>query len=298
MTWLVLAILTAFFESLKDVKSKQSLQFFDEYWVTWGTQVIAALLLLPILLWQGGIPPIQPAFWTALLIGGTLNIFAFLLYVKAIKEADLSLTVPLVTLTPLFLLLTSPLIVGEKPSGMDAIGVLLIVCGSYILNLKANQGSWFAPLWQMLQNSGCRKMLLVAFLWSFTSTYDKVGVVNSSPFFWSIALFLYVAAGLTPMLIYRGWSRSSKPTNPESTRGNWFPYLPFLLTTGAFSAIAVGFQMVALTLTSVAQVIAIKRMSSLFSVAFGHFLFGETGLKERLSGALVMVLGVAIMTLF
>jgi drug/metabolite transporter (DMT)-like permease len=296
MTWLIFAILTAFFESLKDVKSKQSLKFFDEYWVTWATQVIAAIVLLPILFWQG-LPTIQPQFWTALLIGGTLNIFAFLLYVKAIKEADLSLTVPLVTLTPLFLLLTSPLIVGEKPSGMDTIGVFLIVCGSYILNLKPNQDSWFAPLQAMFKNAGCRKMLFVAFLWSFTSLYDKVGVVNSSAFFWCIALFLYVAAGITPMLIYRWFKRSPQPL-AAIERPQWQPYLPLLLTTGAFSAIGIGFQMAALTMTSVAQVIAIKRMSSLFSVAFGHFLFGEKGLKERLSGALVMVMGVVLMTLF
>jgi hypothetical protein len=37
MTWLGLAILTAFFESLKDVFSKKSLIFLDEYvWLAQG----------------------------------------------------------------------------------------------------------------------------------------------------------------------------------------------------------------------------------------------------------------------
>jgi drug/metabolite transporter (DMT)-like permease len=288
MLWLAFAILTAFFESLKDVKSKQSLRYLDEYWVTWAVQLIAALCLLPLLLITG-IPPIGPNFWWAWLGGGSLNIVAFLLYIKAIKTTDLSLTVPLVTLTPLFMLITSPVMVGEFPSWLDGVGVLLIVIGSYILNLQADDRGWFAPLRSLLTNPGCRKMLLVALIWSFTSNFDKVGVTNSSPFFWSVALFLFIACGITPILLYR--LNSSPPSK-------LLPHWQLLSLTGALAACAIGFQMVAVTLTTVAQVIAVKRMSSLISVLFGYFLFQEGGLRERLSGAIVMVLGVIVITLF
>jgi drug/metabolite transporter (DMT)-like permease len=47
----------------------------------------------------------------------------------------------------------------------------------------------------------------------------------------------------------------------------------------------------------VAQVVAVKRMSTLISVGFGYMLFGETGLRERLLGAAIMVSGVAIMAI-
>jgi drug/metabolite transporter (DMT)-like permease len=294
MPWYILCLLTALFESLKDVTSKQSLRFFDEYWVTWATQITAVLCLLPLLWWQG-IPPIGPDFGKALIAGGSLNMIAFVLYVKAIKQADLSLTVPLVTLTPLFLLLTSPLIVDEKPSGLDIVGVILIVIGSYILNVNAKTaGGFMAPLRSLVQNPGCRKMLLVALLWSLTSNFDKVGVVNSSPMFWSVTLLLFIAAGLTPLLLYR-WlkARSSEVAPP-----NWQAQMPLLLSSGLLGALAIGFQMAALPLTSVAQVIAVKRLSSLFSVGFGHVLFGETGLRERLSGAVIMVSGVVLMSVF
>jgi drug/metabolite transporter (DMT)-like permease len=288
MLWLVFAILTAFFESLKDVKSKQSLRYVDEYWLTWAVQLIAVLGLLPVLLYTG-IPPLGPNFGWALLFGGGLNVWAFLLYVQAIKSTDLSLTVPLVTLTPLFMLITSPLMVGEFPSLMDGVGVMLIVIGSYILNLSAQRQGWLAPLRSLLTNPGCRKMLLVAFLWSFTANLDKVGVANSSPFFWSVTLLLFIACGITPMLLYR--FNTSPPTQLR-------PHWQLLGLTGGLAALAIGFQMMAITMTSVAQVIAVKRMSSLISVLFGHFLFQEQGLRERLSGAIVMVLGVVIMTLF
>jgi drug/metabolite transporter (DMT)-like permease len=287
MLWLVFAILTAFFESLKDVASKQSLRYLDEYWVTWSILLVAVICLFPVLMLEG-IPTLGTDFWWALLCGGGLNVVAFLLYIKAIKQADLSLTVPLVTLTPLFMLITSPLMLGEIPTPLDGLGVILIVIGSYILNLRSDSVGKLAPLRSLLTNPGCRKMLLVAFLWSFTSNFDKVGVVNSSPFFWSVSLFLFIATAVTPILIYR-WTES--PVN------KLLPHIKLLGFAGGFAALGIGFQMVAVTMTPVAQVIAVKRMSSLISVLFGHFLFGESGLRERLAGAIVMVLGVVLIAL-
>ena len=64
-----------------------------------------------------------------------------------------------------------------------------------------------------------------------------------------------------------------------------------------FNAIAITFQMLALPMAPVAQVIAVKRMSALLSVLFGHFFFREKGFKSRLAGAAIMVSGVVIMAL-
>ena len=116
--WLFFASLTAFFEACKDATGKQSLKSLDEYSVLFSFMAVGVVLLLPVLL-ISGVPPLLPGFWVALLIGGSLNILAFTLYVRALKLADLSLTVPLVTLTPLFLLATSPLIVQEWPTWAD-----------------------------------------------------------------------------------------------------------------------------------------------------------------------------------
>jgi len=128
--WLLFASLTALFEACKDATGKQSLKTLDEYSVLFSFMAVGVGLLWPVLMISGGVPPIQPGFWWAIFIGGGLNILAFILYVKALKMADMSLTVPLVTLTPLFLLVTSPLIVQEWPTSADAAGVVLLIIGS------------------------------------------------------------------------------------------------------------------------------------------------------------------------
>ena len=112
MTWLIFGILTAFFEAVKDVFGKQNLKKSDEYVVAWALSFFSVIFLLPWVLYTG-IPPLNSQFWLALLIGGSINAVTALLYIKALKLSDLSLTVPLLALTPLFMLVTSPLIVGE-----------------------------------------------------------------------------------------------------------------------------------------------------------------------------------------
>jgi uncharacterized membrane protein len=74
--------------------------------------------------------------------------------------------------------------------------------------------------------------------------------------------------------------------------------LPILVPMGIFNTLGVIFQMQALTLTLVVQVIAIKRTSVLMGVLFGHFIFKERGIQERLLGSVTMILGVLLMTLF
>jgi drug/metabolite transporter (DMT)-like permease len=286
MTWLGLAILTAFFESLKDVFSKKSLNFLDEYVVASAGMAIAAISLLPVLA-VVGIPTLGPNFWMALAIGGSLNVVAYTLYVKAIRLADLSLMSPLSTLTPLFLLVTSPLIVQEVPTISDAVGVFLIVIGSYVLNLNASADGFFGPLRSIFRNKGTRMMVVVAFIWSITSTFDKVGVLNSSPIFWAIVLFGFIGLGILPLIIL-------KSKNPiQGIRSHW----RLLLAAGVANGIGVGCQMVAVGMVAVTQVIAVKRMSALISVGFGYFVFGEKGIRERLLGAGIMVTGVVVMTI-
>jgi drug/metabolite transporter (DMT)-like permease len=292
--WLFFASLTAFFEACKDATGKQSLKTLDEYSVLFSFMAVGAVLMLPILWFSGGIPTLRPNFWWALLIGGSLNILAFTLYVRAIKIADLSLTVPLVTLTPLFLLITSPLIVNEQPTLADAIGVILLVIGSYVLNIKfptpssPTPSQKLDPLIAMARNPGSRLMLCVAFIWSITSNFDKIGVLNSSPLFWAMSLFMVIAGGMVPFVF---WRRSGAGLEPLLSQWR------LLGVTGGFNAIAITCQMLALTMAPVAQVIAVKRTSALISVLFGHFCFGEKGLRSRLLGASIMVSGVVIMSL-
>jgi uncharacterized membrane protein len=153
--------------------------------------------------------------------------------------------------------------------------------------LLASGTACFEALRALIQNQGSRLMLGSAFLWSITSNFDKVGTLNSSPLFWAVSLFSVIALGMLPFVLRRGsqgWLRLAPVAN-------------LLTLTGLLNATGIGLQFAALTLAPVAQVIAVKRMSVLIAVVLGHLIFKETGLRERLLGAAVMVSGVVVMTL-
>ena len=110
MIYLGFAFLTALFESLKDLSGKFGLDRLDEFFIAWAMSALALPLLLPILLITG-IPDLNATFWKAILVGGFLNAVSLVLYMRAIRMSDLSVTIPMITFTPMFLLITSPFMV-------------------------------------------------------------------------------------------------------------------------------------------------------------------------------------------
>src|SRR5690606_34160392 len=128
MLGFILAFGTAISEALKDIFSKANLLHVDEYTAAFSMHLVMSVLLAPIVVTMG-IQEVSTRFLIALLSSSFIQLAVILLYMKAIKRAELSVTVPLVTLTPLFMLLSSPLLIGEFPSVVGIGGIFLIVAG-------------------------------------------------------------------------------------------------------------------------------------------------------------------------
>ncbi len=285
LPWPALALTTAFTEGTKDVFMKFTLRYLDPALTAAISSLLTALVLLPATLSQP-LPPLDPIFALTLLLDAGLNAVAFWLYSRALKAGDLSLATPIVNLTPLFMLVTSPLILGEQPQLDDIGGIALISGGAYALNWTGQKQSFWAPFKAIWTQPAPRFMLIVAVLWSITANLDKVGVQHSSPLLWVTCIFFCM--GLAQLGLVRLYSQAEKV---QSIR-HW-PWV-WLLLIGLFMGISVGSQMYALTLTNVVNVIAIKRLSSLLSVSYGALIFGEQHIRSRFFGACLMVLGAVL----
>jgi len=55
--------------------------------------------------------------------------------------------------------------------------------------------------------------------------------------------------------------------------------------------------MLALQSAFVAYVIPVKRLSIVFGVIFGHFIFKEKHIKERFIGAAIMLIGIFLIAM-
>lgn len=277
------AIATALFSSLKALFSKISLKDINEYAFALAFRMTTLLFFIPLVRF----PELGAHFVPMLLLSGTLHTGATIFYMKAFKSGDISLTFPMINFTPITLLVTSPIFLGEFPSVPGLLGILSITIGAYILGIKAAGRGPLAPFKELFKSPGPRYMLLVAVIWGFTGNFDKIGVESSSPIFWAFSLNLFMTLILFPFYI--------RPLIKERKQLKKI-VIPLCLT----SLCSIGSTVThfyAIKLILVTYLVSIKRIGTLFSILLGFLFFKEKNIKSRLAGSLIMVAG-ALLVIF
>ena len=225
-----------------------------------------------------------------------INGVAFWSYGRALARGELSLVLPLINLSPLVLLLSGWLVLGERPDAMVVAGVTLMVSGAVLL------GRSHALRRGLLRAPGARAMLLTAVLWGIGASIDKLGVRAGGSLLWVAGLNLVVGAPLLLGALAAGDPRrfSSSPQGParELFAGDeGRRRLLQLLLVGLLGLVGTALQMEALRLTAVVHVVAIKRLSTLFGSAIGVLWLGESSGALRLPAAALMSAGAVLVLL-
>ena len=286
MVWFLYALCCAFCLATADALCKKVLKDTETIVVAW-VRLGFALPFLLITILPLEIPSLDKTFWQTLVFLLPLEIAAILLYIKAIKVSPLSLAIPFQALTPVFLILTSFLILGETLDKSGCAGILLIAGGVYVLNLQEGEKSFLAPFQNILKEKGVLIMIGVAFIYSLTSNLGKLALLHSNPLFFGAFYTLVLTIILTPFACF---SIVKKPFNLR-------PKLKTFLLIGLFYALMIVFHYQAIARVEVAYMISVKRMSLFFSVLYGGLLFRETNISERAAGSVIMIVGVALITL-
>jgi len=286
--WFPLTLFCAFSLATSDALTKKALADHNEYLIAWLRLLLALpFLLAPLLFIQ--IPSLGKDFFPAILIALPLETAATLFYIRALKVSPLSLTLPFLALTPVFLLIIPFLLLGEKISLAGGIGILLIAVGSYSLNLGETRKGILAPFRAIRRERGALYMIVVAFLYSITSTLSKKAIAASSPLFFAACYYPAVVIMLTPFTIYYGRQELKGLVKNNALKSALFPAL--------FYALMLIAHMLAISMAQVAYMISVKRLSLLIGVFYGHLLFKEKGIRERPLGTVLMLLGVVLITL-
>lgn len=289
MPWFPVTLLCAFSLATSDALTKKALAArHNEYLIAWlrlGIMLPPLLLLLLAL----PVPPLAPEFFPTILAALPLELVAIILYFKALKLSPLGLTVPFLALTPVFLLVIPYLLLGERISFTGGMGILLIAAGSYALNLRSRNDGFLAPIRAIFTERGSLCMIGVAIIYSFTATLCKKAISASSPLFFAGFFPVLVFLCLTPVALWKGRKELGVLRETAILKATLLPAL--------FSFVETITGVVAVSLTNVAYMIAVKRLSLLMGVLYGYLLFREDGLRERLAGGGLMVAGVALIVI-
>jgi uncharacterized membrane protein len=120
-------------------------------------------------------------------------VIAYFLFVRALRLSDASLVTPIVLVTPVLMLATSPLILGEQVPPLGAAGVILSVLGAGLLGESELNASPRLSFVVLLRNSGVRSMFAAATIWSIMANLDKLGIRASTPLLWVATITTYIA---------------------------------------------------------------------------------------------------------
>ena len=284
MIWALLSILAGLGDAFSFVMIKK-LSSFDAYL----TLLLRNLVALPFILlafFFYGFSIFSMNFYIIAFVVFVFFTAASFLMIKSIQMSGLSATLPMLSFTPIFLLVASYIFLREFPTFLGGVGIFLIVIGSYIVNISSVKYGYLEPFKSIFKDKGVFYMFIVAVLFSITASLGKIAINLSNPAYYTFIIYILVSFFLT-ILFYRKF----KDTN--TIKKNFV----HIILLGFSTAMMEIFGAVAVKYAIISYVISLKRSSVLFGVLLGFLLFKEKNFKEALIGSLIMFIGIILITI-
>jgi len=287
MAWFFLSLAAALTLATSDAFTKRYFGHLSAYEMGVARLSYAFPWLL-VALWFVPWPRLDRVFFLCLAVGLPLECLAFYCYMRAIKVSPLSISLPFLAFTPVFVIVTGNLILGESVRMFGCAGIMLIVIGSYCLNLSHIKTGLLAPFKAILREPGSRLMLFVSFVYSMTATIGKLAILHSNPYFFGVVYFVIFTVIMVSFFPVVSDVKLSHITER--------PWAGFVL--GATVALMIFSHMLAISMVEAAYMLSLKRTSLLFGVLYGAVWFKEERIRERLTGAVIMIAGVLLIGWF
>ena len=290
---LLLAAIMSVINVMTDVFRKRALDKRDlvpaTFWTRIGVTVVFLLALLWRVLVSGAKVEIRDpgTFALYLVLDVGLITLVIWLYFRALQVSPLSMCVPFLAFTPVFLIPSGFILLGELPAAQKLLGVLLIVVGSLVMHRGLFALGWMAPVKAVVREKGSRYMLLVSLIFSITNPLDKKLVLLSDIYVESVAY------GLGLCLSFFLLGKFQKADFAAAARGN----VRWLSLAGLSDAVSLLFQLASYAYIAVVIAVSIKRAGIILSVLAGWLFFHERGITDKLIAASVMFCGVLILYL-
>ena len=233
--------------------------------------------------WEGFIPP-NPGYATPGIAVWLLNMAANILFFESLKRAQLSATIPLLSLVPVFAAAIAFITLNEALEYLEIAGVFLVVCGALAVATGDRGGGVEDRSRQRQARIGAAMMATVAALWAATAVCDKVSMQHGSIAMHAAVQVVGLAISLLAWLGLRG-----------ELRGLLAALRVKALFVGGclIAAAALALQLYAVLGAPVGIVEAIKRaIGATAALILGRMLFGEAITNRRVAAVMAMAVGV------
>ncbi|HKW95763.1 MAG TPA: EamA family transporter [Methylomirabilota bacterium] len=285
--WLVLALVAALCQVLRNTVMKRLGHSLDEYINVWGRFTFLLPFAALFVLWKG-VPAIKPGFWLACACFAVCQTVSTMALSKALKLAEISMVTALWKVSLLVLVVLGYFTLRERPSLLGGTGIVVSMAGVYLLNLNRAHIAWWAPLAVLLTDRGMRYTLVAALFFAPSVVTIKWAMQCSDQYMGTLGAYLASSVLVTPIVLV-----TSRRHFAEVPR-YWKAFVSF----GLFAALTTVSQGTAYLMTLSSYVEAVKQVEILFAMAIGGLLFDEKQtVRDITPGALVMLAGVVLLSL-
>jgi drug/metabolite transporter (DMT)-like permease len=208
--------------------------------------------------------------WRYVLPSGVLELLYLALLAAAYRRFELSLVYPVARgLAPVAALLYASLLAGSDPSTGEIAGVVVVAAG--VLLVRGARGSRGAAL----------GLAIAAVIGGYT-VIDRYGIQHANAFSYAFLILLPAALVYPPLVGLRRVRSSVVPVN---------------LLVGVLSAAAYLLVLLALRRASAPAVAAVRETGVVIAAILGAVVLHERVGVARYAGALVVVVGIALLAL-
>ncbi|MBI9067708.1 MAG: EamA family transporter, partial [Salinivirgaceae bacterium] len=169
--WITFAIISALFSAAAAITEKKTLLKDDPLVFSLVLAFFNLILSLPFFFFiDFGL--ISQAAIITLFIKSMLGALSFLLVMKGLKKLEISSSLPLLVLTPGLTAIFAYFILNEKLLGVEIVGMIILLFGTYLLQLKSNQ-NLIDPFLFSKQNKAYLYIIGALLIFTITSILDK-----------------------------------------------------------------------------------------------------------------------------
>ncbi len=290
MQWYLLAIISALFSAGAAILEKKIL--FRERALSFSAllAIFNMILAIPFFFFTD-FQTLTMTSLFVLLFKSFLGALAFLCVMLGIKNLELSKSLPLLVLTPGLVAIGGFIFLKEALTSLEVVGIILLLIGTYILQLKSNQ-KLFDPWKSYLKSKGHYYIFFALILFTITSLLDKAILKNFNLPVNAFIGFqhLFLAIIFLVFLLFTGKTQELRSTIKYS----WLMILILSFVTIIYRYA----QIAAVKDAPVALVLSLKRISVFFAVLIGGKLFKEKHLLVRLIATAIMIMGAVLIIVY
>ncbi len=290
MNWFWLALISAIFSAAAAIFQKKILFKAEALEFSLILSILNILLLLPFFFLLN----YEKIYFDNLLvlyIKTVLEAFAFWNVMLAIKNFEISKALPLLALTPGLVAISAFIFIGDSLTQMELIGILLLILGTYTLEVKSKQ-NLLAPLKAFIASKKHYYVIIALLLFTITAVLDRLllNKYNLEPKSFLVFQNLFLAVNFVLIFLF---SKKSFNSLSPFFKGN---SLKLIILISLLTIIYRYTQIEAVKIAPVALVIAVKRISIFFAAVIGGRIFKEHNLWVRAAAAAIIIIGTLLIS--